>query len=110
LLQERLMHTLRNRLSDPDLTPAAVASAHHISVRSLHYAFAGAGTTFIRELMQARLARAREMLSDPRLTDVPVIELAARCGFADPSHFARRFRRRFGLSPVAFRRSAGAGR
>ncbi len=108
-LRERLMRTLRDGLSEPDLSPAAAASAHHISVRTLHYAFAAAGTTFVQELMQARLMRAREMLSDPHLIDVPVIELAARCGFADPSHFARRFRRRFGLTPVAFRRSAGAG-
>jgi len=34
-----------------------------------------------------------------------VIEVAARCGFADPSHFARRFRRQLGVAPLAFRRS-----
>ncbi|MGH8327592.1 MAG: helix-turn-helix transcriptional regulator, partial [Steroidobacteraceae bacterium] len=108
-LRERLMRTVRSGLSDPDLAPAAVAAAHHVSLRTLHYAFAAAGTTFIRELMQARLQRARELLADPRMRDVPVIEVAARCGFTDPSHFARRFRRRFGIAPLAFRRAAGAG-
>jgi AraC-like DNA-binding protein len=106
-LRDRLMHTVRNGLSDPTLSPAAVAAEHHVSVRSLHYAFAAAGTTFIEQLMHARLMRARELLSDPRLRDVPVIEVAARCGFTDPSHFARRFRRQFGVAPLAFRRSAG---
>lgn len=105
-LRERLMCALRNGLADPDLSPAAVAAEHHISVRTLHYAFAEASTSFVEELMQARLQRGRELLADPRLLDVPVIEVAARCGFTDPSHFARRFRRRFGVAPLAFRRAA----
>ena len=109
-LQSRLIRTVRNGLSDPDLSPATVAAEHLISVRTLHYAFAAAGTTFVEELMQARLQRARELLSDPSQRDIPVIEVASRCGFTDPSHFARRFRRRFGLAPLAFRRAAGDGR
>ena len=107
-LQDRLMGTLRSRLSDPLLSPATLAAEHRISVRSLHYAFAATRTTFVEQLMGARLQQARELLSDPRLRDVPVIEVAARCGFTDPSHFARRFRRQFGLTPLAFRRAARA--
>jgi AraC family transcriptional regulator, positive regulator of tynA and feaB len=109
-LREQLMRTVHSGLSDPELTPATVAAEHGISVRTVHYAFAAAGTTFTEELMQARLARARELLSDPRRLDVPIIEVAARCGFSDPSHFARRFRRRFGLAPLAYRRAAGNSR
>lgn len=108
-LRDRLMRTLSNTLSDPLLSPLAVATEHRISVRTLHYAFAATGTTFVEELMRARLQRARELLADPRYRDLPVIEVAARCGFIDPSHFARRFRRRFGIAPLAFRRAA-AGR
>ena len=108
-LRDRLLRAVRNGLCDPDLSPCAVATEHHISVRTLHYAFAAAGTTFVEELMQARLQRARELLADPKLGDLAVIEVAARCGFADPSHFARRFRRRFGLAPLAFRRAARQG-
>lgn len=107
-LRDRLMRTIRNNLSDPGLCPASVAAEHRVSVRTLHYAFAAAGTTFIEQLMQSRLIRARELLADPRLRDVPVIEVAARCGFTDPSHFARRFKRQFGVAPLAFRRAAGA--
>lgn len=104
-LRERLMRTMRDGLADPDLSPAAVAAQHGISVRTLHYAFAATGTTFIAELMRARLLRAREMLADPRTRDLAVVEVAARCGFADPSHFARRFRRQFAVAPLAFRRA-----
>ena len=106
-LRERLLRAIRNGLSDPALSPVAVAAAHGISVRTLHYAFAAAGTTFLGELMKARLQRARELLADPRLRNVPIIEVAARCGFTDPSHFARRFRQQYGRAPLAFRSAAG---
>ncbi len=104
-LRERLLQTMYNGLSDPGLSPRAVAAEHRISVRTLHYAFAAGGTTFIEELVRTRLHQARQLLAEPRLRDVPVIEIAARCGFTDPSHFARRFRRRFGIAPLAFRRA-----
>jgi AraC family transcriptional activator of tynA and feaB len=107
-LREQLVRALHEGLAEPDLSPAAVATGLGISVRALHYAFAAAGTSFSEELMQARLQRGRDLLGDARLADVPVIEVAARCGFTDPSHFARRFRRRFGLAPLAFRRAACA--
>jgi len=105
ILFNRLMRSLHNRLHETDLSPQAVAAEHHISTRSVHYAFASARTTFIERLMELRLERARKLLGDPQLFDQPVAEVAARCGFADPSHFARRFRRRFGQSPLQFRGS-----
>jgi transcriptional regulator GlxA family with amidase domain len=35
--------------------------------------------------------------------DLDLDEIARRTGFADGPHLARRFRRRFGLSPAQFR-------
>jgi AraC family transcriptional activator of tynA and feaB len=106
ILFNRLMGSLRNRFHEADLSPLTVAAQLGISTRSAHYAFASARTTFTESLMGLRLGRAREMLSAVQLVDLPIAEVAARCGFADPSHFARRFRRRFGQSPLQFRRSA----
>jgi AraC family transcriptional activator of tynA and feaB len=105
VLFHQLLRTLQNRLHETDLSPLTVASEHGICARSVHYAFARAHTTFVEHLMELRLARAREMLKDAHRFDLPVAEVAARCGFADPSHFARRFRRRFGQSPLQFRSS-----
>ena len=105
-LFDNLMNTLRSDLHDAQLSPLAVANQHRISKRSLHYAFAAANTTFVEQLMRLRLERAREMLSDTRFADLPVSEVATRCGFADPSHFARRFRQKFGEPPLNFRSSA----
>ncbi len=105
-LYEELLCTLRDRLHEPDLAPLDVAGQHHISKRSLHYAFAHAGTTFNGQLMRLRLERARDLLRDPRFAGLPISEIAARCGFADPSHFARRFRGQFAEAPLQARRSA----
>jgi AraC family transcriptional activator of tynA and feaB len=105
ILFNQLMRTLQNRLHEAELSPTTVAAEHGICTRSVHYVFAGARTTFVERLMELRLGRAREMLSDAQLFDLPVAEVAVRCGFADPSHFARRFRRRFGQSPLQFRSS-----
>ena len=104
-LYEDFLSTLRDRLHETNLTPLAVAADHQVSIRSLHYAFARAGSTFVEQLMRLRLERARVILSDVRLSDLSVGEVAARCGFMDPSHFARRFRRRFGQAPLQYRNS-----
>jgi len=109
-LYDELLCTLRDRLHEPDLTPLDVAAQHRISKRSLHYAFARAGTTFNEQLMRLRLERAHVLLGDPRFAALPISEVAARCGFADPSHFARRFRRRFGEAPLQARRAAARSR
>ena len=100
---EQLMRIARGRLAEPGLTPREVAAEHRISVRSVHYAFAAAGTSFIEALMRARLEHARELLADRGLRELPVVEIAARCGFLDPSHFARRFRQAYGIAPLAYR-------
>ncbi len=105
-LYDELLLTLRDRLHEPDLTPLDVAIQHHVSKRSVHYAFARAGTTFNEQLMRLRLERARGLLRDPRFAGLPVSEIAARCGFADPSHFARRFRSQFAEAPLQARRAA----
>jgi AraC family transcriptional regulator len=37
--------------------------------------------------------------------DIPVVEIAAECGFADQSHFTRTFARHVGAPPVHWRRA-----
>jgi transcriptional regulator GlxA family with amidase domain len=72
--------------------------------------FARAGTTFGEELMAVRLKQAHRLLSDCRFNDLPIGEISARCGFIEPSHFARRFKLRFRVSPTEFRRQMGPAR
>jgi AraC family transcriptional regulator len=39
-------------------------------------------------------------------TDLPLINIALQCGFADQSHFSKQFRQANGLNPSAWRRTA----
>jgi AraC-like DNA-binding protein len=106
-LLDRLRRTLEERYHEVDLTPAAVAAQNGIGKRYLHSLFGAEGTTFNGELMAIRLERARQMLQDRRFERLPIGEVAARCGFVDPSHFARRFRTRFCMAPAAYKRNHG---
>ena len=102
-LVDALNRSLKERLHETGLSPADIATQHRISTRRLHYAFAAERTTFATALLAARIERAKDLLSAPRLATLPIAEVAARCGFADASHFARRFRQSVGRSPLAFR-------
>ncbi|MFG1610023.1 AraC family transcriptional regulator [Actinoplanes sp. NPDC049265] len=89
-------------LTDPDIDPAAIASALHVSVRTLHRAFARESTSVMGYVRQRRLERAgAELLS----TTWTVSELAARWHFTDESHLIRAYRRHFGETPTARRRA-----
>lgn len=101
----RLKRVLVDRFEDPDLDPGTVAAAAGISKRHLHGTFAQAGATFGGVLMDIRLNRAAELLKDARFRSCPIGDVAWRCGFSDPSHFARRFRERHGISPLDFRKT-----
>lgn len=102
----RLISTMRERCGEPDLTPQVVAAEHRISRRYLHMLFARTGTTFCDVLTNIRMDLAQRLLTDSRFRDLPVGEVAARCGFTEPSHFARRFKDRFNFSPRAFKQKS----
>jgi len=53
-----------------------------------------------------RLERAKRLLAEGRS---PIIEIAFDIGYANPSQFSAFFRKRTGLSPTEFRRSATSG-
>ncbi|MEH0983906.1 helix-turn-helix domain-containing protein [Micromonospora sp. CPCC 205556] len=98
---------VQRHLADPELTPAAVAEAYHVSLRSLHRSFEGTGTTIAALIRTRRLERCFRDLTDPRLAHLTVHEVAARCGFRDRAHFSRAFRTAYGLSPREHRERAG---
>jgi len=105
-LFERMQRATRDRCNDDQLTPGALAEEFGISKRYLHHIFAQHNTTFGDELMRIRLERAHTILTDRRFASLEIGEVAARCGFVEPSHFARRFRQKFGVGPARFRASA----
>jgi len=62
---------------------------------------AATGQTPHRHLMELRLAKARDLMASSSL---PLINIAAACGFSSHAHLTTAFRSRFGLTPSAYRR------
>jgi AraC-like DNA-binding protein len=102
----RIDEFVHHHLDDPDLTPARIAAAHHISVRRLQQVFQRQGRTVAGWIRRRRLDACRQDLADPLLDDRPVHAIAARWGFVDQSHFGRVFRAAFGAPPAAWRHTA----
>lgn len=100
-----IRQSLREHAHDELLTPEKIARAHAMSKRHLHALFAAAGTTFSKELMSIRLERGLRMLGDARFANINISDIAARCGFSAPSHFARRFHERYGVAPREHRKA-----
>ncbi|MBE3012599.1 helix-turn-helix domain-containing protein [Microbispora sp. NEAU-D428] len=94
---------IERNLSDPALSPAAVAAAHSIAPRTLHRLFQGHGLTVAAWIRQRRLERCRRDLTDPQSAEQPLSAIAARWGFADHPHLSRAFRRAYGLTPSEYR-------
>ncbi|MCP4329664.1 MAG: AraC family transcriptional regulator [Alphaproteobacteria bacterium] len=59
------------------------------------------GDTPMKYVANWRLSRARTLLSD---TNLPIDEIALRCGYRSLPSFTRRFKAEFGQGPGAFRR------
>lgn len=93
------------RLTDPALSPAAVARQLNVSVRTLQRAFAAEGRSMSAYIRERRLDEARRALvAWPRR--MTVTEIAARWQFADGSHFTRAFRDRYGQTPTDYSAAA----
>src|SRR5690606_34752474 len=102
-LLARMRRLMQDELGNSELSPGGLAERCGISKRHLHNVFAQNGTTFGRELIELRLRRAQQMLSDPRYRSWTIGQVALECGFADQSHFSRRFHQRFGTVPSGAR-------
>jgi AraC-like DNA-binding protein len=93
-------------LGDADLTPAAIAAAHHISLRYLNKLFHAEGHSVARWIRQRRLEQCRRDLAEPHLAGYPINAIAARWGFTSAAHFSQVFRTAYGLSPREFQQRA----
>lgn len=106
-LLTRVRAHVRQHLGDPDLHPASIAAAHNVSLRHLYKVCAEAGFSLEQWIIGERLRAAHDELGRRDGRQRPIAAIARRWGFRDPTHFARRFRTAYGLSPQEFRRAAG---
>jgi AraC-like DNA-binding protein len=111
------LHLMRARafidehIADPDLDPAAVASACAISVSYLHKLFSETGVSVTGYIRERRLQGCWSDLRRPDCAGLTVGSIGARWGLPDPAHLSKAFRARFGVSPRVHRaRSLGTDR
>jgi AraC-like DNA-binding protein len=97
---------IQQHLGDSELSPAMIAAAHHISLRSLHQLFHDEGLTVAGWIRRRRLECCRRDLSDPGLASRPIAAIARSWGFSGAADFSRAFRAAHGLPPSEYRRSA----
>ena len=90
------IHLMETHLEEP-LAQGALAAAVGISRRQLERLFRRhVGRPPNRYYMQLRLDRARKLLLQ---TDMAVVDVAMACGFVSASHFAKCYRRLYGVTP-----------
>lgn len=98
---DRAEELMRSHIDKPlsleDIARAAGLSRFH-TLRLFRRAY---GETPIRRLVRLRMDRAKSYLVSG---DEPITEIAFRCGYENPAHFAAAFRRCVGVSPGEYRR------
>jgi AraC family transcriptional regulator, positive regulator of tynA and feaB len=102
-LFNRMRRVIGNNFTDPDFGPREVASEMGISPRYVHKLFAERGGACSEYIWSLRLDHAAQLLRRRPLlgTRQPLSMVAYACGFRDYTHFARKFRQRFGHAPGA---------
>ncbi len=94
--------------SDPDLTPARIASSIGVSLRYLHAIFKEHGMTVNEYLIKRRLARCMDELLSPMAANRTITEIAHSNGFKTSAHFSRRFAEAYGQAPRDVKRVGSA--
>jgi AraC-like DNA-binding protein len=99
-LRSSIERYIDRHLLDGAVTPAAIAAAHWVSVRTVNRVFSATGQTVGEVVRARRLARAR---AEVTASDRPISVIAHRWGFSDTSHFSRTFKAQYGYSPTDYR-------
>jgi len=98
----RVLDRMRANLSG-NLDLATLAAETGYSRAHFRRTFrAATGQTPHRYLLDLRLEKARELLAG---RPMPLIDIAAECGFSSHAHLTAAFRSRFGVPPSAYRRN-----
>jgi AraC family transcriptional regulator len=96
----QVLEYINEHLSE-NVSLAAIATELDISQYYLCRLFKqSVGMTLHAYLIQQRIEHSKHLL---RHQESKIIDIAIECGFANPSHFARCFRRQLGISPQQFR-------
>jgi AraC-like DNA-binding protein len=101
-LTASLMAYIDRNLSNPMLCLAGAASEFGLSEASAgNLIKKSQGKSFFEYVDQNRMKKAYALLTE---SDMPVNDIAQKCGFSLPNSFYKSFKRHFGFPPTALRR------
>ena len=96
-----ILRYIDDHLGDSGLSPARIAAAHRVSVRTLYSLFAEVGSPVSAYIRQRRLSRSyHDVLHGD---GEPMGVIARRWGFTNAAQFSRLFRERYGVPPSHLR-------
>ena len=99
IVEKICAHIVQNL--DADLSAEAVANEFHFSTSYLRHIFKKeTGTSVTKFKRNQQLKKAKILL---RSTDCKISDIAASCGFENPSYFAEVFVKEVGVSPKDYR-------
>lgn len=91
------IEALERDFTDQSLTVERLAALCEMSTVYFRKIFAHSyGTTPKEYMIGKRMEYARQLLT---LGEIEVSEIATLCGYSEPCHFSREFKKRFGISP-----------
>jgi AraC-like DNA-binding protein len=103
-LETRLVTYIEQHLQDPDLRAEELARVHRISVRQLYKLWSSRETSLTQWIIHQRLEGARGDLSAADAGGATIEAVARRWGFTNVTHFSRRFREVYCMSPREWQR------
>ncbi len=99
---EEMTTYIDGHLTD-ELTVPALCQRFHLSKNSLYdYFRTGAGVTVKEFVTDRRMLQADRLLIS---TDFPIYEICERIGVDNPHSFFRAFKKRYGMSPLQYRKN-----
>lgn len=102
ILLARIRASIEARLTNSDLHAQDVADAVGISIRYANELLSAQDTSIKQLILSRRLARCRYALEDPNQDHRTVSEIAYGWGFCDPTHFGRKFKAAYGVTPSEY--------
>ena len=98
-----ILARIRTEYTNPEISAQRVARTLGLSPSYIHDLLQETGMSFSEHVLELRLQKAAQMLSDRICDNMRISEIAYMVGFGDVSYFNRCFRRRFGCAPRHFR-------
>lgn len=87
-----------------ELSPTSIADSAGMSLRYLHKLFEETEESVSEYIIKQRLERCAQDISNPNMKGRRIYDIAYSWGFQDTTHFNKRFKRQYLMSPSEYRK------